>query len=99
MQIIAGFPALESLNLDYTLVGDPGLADLGGLQNLQSLGLDSTYVTDKSRDTLLKLKALKNLNIYHTVVSATVFKDLKAALPDCRFVWEEDSAKANRRRS
>ena len=87
------------MNLDYTLVGDPGLPDLAGLQNLQSLGLDSTNVTDQSRDTLLKLKALKNLNIYHTVVSATVFKDLKAALPDCRFVWEEESAKVNRRRS
>jgi hypothetical protein len=56
-------------------------------------------VTDKSRDTLLKLKKLKNLNIYHTVVSAPIFKELKAALPDCRFVWEEESAKANRRRS
>jgi hypothetical protein len=45
------------------------------------------------------LGELDYLNLYHTLVSETVFGTLRDALPDCEIVWEKESALPNRRRS
>ena len=99
MRTVAGFTKLESLDLNYTGVGDPGLALLSGLENLKSLGLDSTFVTDQSREVFLSLRKLEKLNLYHTVVTGKVEQELKSGLPGCQITWDEKSAMPNRRRS
>ncbi len=99
MKVIAGFTALESLDLNYTGVSDQGVAELAALKNLRTLGLDSTFVTDKSSATLLEFKKLQELNLYHTVVTGKAHDQLKSGLAGCRITWDEKSAMPNRRRS
>jgi Leucine-rich repeat (LRR) protein len=98
-KVIAGFTALEHLNLDYTDVGDETLRAVAGLTGLKTLGVDSTHVGDKSRDALLALKNLERLNLYHTLVSEGVYKEIHSAMPACKILWDADSASPNRRRS
>ena len=98
MKVIAGFTALESLDLNYTGVSDQGVAELATLKNLRTLGLDSTFVTDKSSATLLEFE-LRELNLYHTVVTGKAHDELKSGLAGCRITWDEKSAMPNRRRS
>jgi hypothetical protein len=40
---------------------------------------------------------LRALNIYHTLVTENGMAALKAALPDCKIVFDRDSALPNRR--
>lgn len=99
MPALAGLTLLETLNLDYTNVGDKGLEEIAGLTNLKRLGVDSTFVGDKSRNVLAGFQNLESLNLYHTTVTAPVYRDLKTALPSCKIIWDEASANPNRRRS
>jgi hypothetical protein len=39
------------------------------------------------------------LNLYHTLVTETGYQNLKAALPDCRIIWERESSLPTRRGS
>ena len=85
------------MKLDYTSVGDKGLESLKTLPKLRELSLDSTGVTDKGADTLKTMAGLKVLNLYHTLVTEKGFGELKTALPDCKIVFDRDSALPNRR--
>jgi len=42
---------------------------------------------------------LRSLSLYHTLVSEKGYEQLKAALPDCRIVFDRDSSLPNRRKS
>ena len=43
------------------------------------------------------MKTLKKLNLYHTLVTEKGLQELRTALPDCRIVFDRDSALPNRR--
>jgi hypothetical protein len=99
MEAIAKMPAIVELNLDYTEVGDEGLAHISPDALIESLHLDATHVTDESVDVLTKLTRLRKLDLYHTLVTEEGKKRLDAALPDCEVVFDVDSSRPNRRRS
>ncbi len=50
LDVIAGFPKLESLELHQTRVTDAGLVHLRGLKNLRKLSLRHTAVTPQAVD-------------------------------------------------
>ncbi len=46
---------------------------------------------------LQSMTSLRELNIYHTLVTEKGMLALKTALPDCKIVFDRDSALPNRR--
>ncbi|MDE3196394.1 MAG: hypothetical protein KGN84_08620, partial [Acidobacteriota bacterium] len=58
---------------------------------------DATNVTDTGVATLKALSSLTSLNIYHTLITEKGMRDLTAALPACKVVFDRDSALPNRR--
>lgn len=100
MPALASLSQLRRLNLDYTNVSDKGLEILvKGVPGLEMLRLDSANLTDASIDSLASLKSLKDLNLYHTLITNPAYEKLKAALPNCRIVYDADSALPTRRKS
>jgi hypothetical protein len=97
MPVIGQLKQLERLNLDYTAVSDAGLGELAGLP-LVELRLDSAKITDAGVEKL-KIPTLKILNVYHTLVSETGYKALKAAMPECEIIWDRESSLPTRRGS
>jgi hypothetical protein len=88
---------LKIIKLDYTAVDDKGVESLKGLPQLSQLSLDSTGVTDQGVQWLRSMAGLKQLNLYHTLITEKGFADLKAALPECKVVFDRDSALPSRR--
>jgi hypothetical protein len=68
------------------------VALLSGAAHLRELGLDHTEVTDAAVPLLVPLAGLKSLDLYHTKISQEGVKRVREALPECRVVWELDSA-------
>ncbi len=99
VEAIAALRNLTKLNLDYTSVTDKGLKALASLTKLTELKLDSATVTDAGLDPLTGLAGLRLLNLYHTLVTDAGFRKLKAALPECKIVWDRESALPTRRGS
>lgn len=100
MDALAAMPALRRVNLDYTSVSDKGLAVLaGGRPDLEALRLDTANLTDAAVESLSTLRTLKDLNLYHTLITPAGYEKLKTALPDCRIVYDADSAQPTRRKS
>jgi hypothetical protein len=85
------------LRLDYTSLDDNGIASLKTLPQLRELSLDATGVTDQGVQALESMAGLKHLNLYHTLVTEKGIQELKTALPECRIVFDRDSALPNRR--
>jgi hypothetical protein len=97
MTTIGRLVNLESLDLNYTAVGDAGVAKLSPLSKLTDLSLDSVELTDAGVATVAALRGLKQLDLYHTLVSEKGFEQLKTALPECDIHYERDSARRERR--
>jgi hypothetical protein len=97
MEMVGKLASLEALELDYTKVGDAGLAKLTALTHLTDLALDSVDLTDAGVAHLAGIRSLRQLDLYHTLVTDKGFEQLKTALPDCRIHYERDSAKRERR--
>jgi hypothetical protein len=87
------------LNLDYTDVGDKGLAALAGLEKLERLSLDSTEATDAAAEQLIQFRRLKGLNLYHTLITEKGHQQVREALPQCDIVWDPLSSQPTRRRT
>jgi hypothetical protein len=85
------------VKLDYTGIDDQGLQALRGLPAVRELSIDSTNVTDNGAAVLKSMANLKSLNLYHTLVTDKGLAELKNALPECRIVFDRDSALPNRR--
>jgi Leucine-rich repeat (LRR) protein len=88
---------LESLSLEYTVVGDAGFAKLAGLTALTELHLDHVNITDASIKVLTGLSKLRYIDLYHTSLSEQGYESLKKALPSCDINWNKDSTKRERR--
>jgi N-acyl-D-amino-acid deacylase len=96
LAFLKGLSQLKRLNVDYTSTTDKLLANLPALEELS---MDTSTITDASIATLSAMRSLKHLNLYHTLVSEKGFEQLKAALPECRIVYDRDSSLPTRRRS
>ena len=66
---------------------------------LVELHLDTGTITDKGIDTLAAMTRLKHLNLYHTLVTEAGQRRLAEALPNCRIVFDRESALPTRRGS
>jgi hypothetical protein len=73
------------------------MTSLKALPQLRNLSLDSTAVTDAGVEALRSIASLKSLNLYHTLVTEKGMLTLKTALPDCKIVFDRDSALPSRR--
>jgi len=99
LESIGKLQNLVRLNLDYTAVSDAGLAHLARLERLTELKLNSATVTDAGLAQLKALAGLQVLNLYHTLVTEKGYQELRAALPNCRIIWDRNSSLPNRRGS
>jgi hypothetical protein len=96
---IGAMQKLEVLRMDYTQLSEKGLAHLRGLASLRELALDSATLTDNAVDMLLTFRQLQLLNVYHTLLTDAGHQKLKSGLPQCRIVYERESALPVRRGS
>jgi hypothetical protein len=99
MATIGRLTHLVDLNLDYTDVGDEGLEMLSGLSKLELLSLDSTNATDVAANRLSDFRQLKELNLYHTLLTEKGYLQVRAAVPECKIIWDPLSSDVKRRRS
>jgi Leucine-rich repeat (LRR) protein len=66
---LKGFPALRSLNLQYTQLGEEGLQHLAGLKTLRELDLGLVQVTDMGLRHLQGLTELTDLDLRNAPVT------------------------------
>ena len=85
------------MKLDYTSIDDKAVEFLKTLPAVSELSLDTTNVTDTGAQTLKSMSGLKTLNLYHTLVTEKGARELIAALPSCKIVFDRDSSLPNRR--
>jgi hypothetical protein len=78
-------------------VTDKVLESLRKLPALKQLSLDSTNITDRGAAILESMPTLESLDLYHTPVSKKAYESLRAALPNCRIFYDDQSASPNRR--
>jgi Leucine-rich repeat (LRR) protein len=98
--VLARFPGLRQLNLDYTTVNDSAIqAIAAAAPPLEELRLDSANITDAAVDALAAMRHLRHLNLYHTLVSEPAYERLRKALPQTTIIWDRDSKLPNRRGS
>jgi hypothetical protein len=87
------------LSLDYTGTNTRNLEALRGAPELRELSLDSTDVNDEAAEILASMPKLKVLNLYHTLMTEAGVARIKQTLPECRIIWDRDSALPIRRKS
>jgi Leucine-rich repeat (LRR) protein len=97
LESISGFPALQSLTLDYVPVSDKSLELLKRLSGLKQLSLDSTSITDRGAEILQTIPTLQSLDLYHTAVSKKAYDALRASLPQCKIFYDDQSSSPNRK--
>jgi Leucine-rich repeat (LRR) protein len=78
LELLAGRPDLQSIDLEAAAITDKGLAHLRRLTELGNLALFNTPVTDEGLKHLVGLKKLYCLNIGRTAVTADGLRQLKA---------------------
>lgn len=81
LEVLGGFPDLQTLGLSGTKVSDAGLVHLLGLKKLHTLKLGFTDVSDRGVPTLAKLAGLQNLDLLRTKVTSVGIAELQKALP------------------
>jgi len=74
---------------------DKAVPFLQMLPKLRELSLDATSITDQGAHGLESINGLRALNIYHTLVTEKGMLALQSALPDCKVVFDRDSALPN----
>jgi hypothetical protein len=86
LNIIASFPNLENLNLNFTKVEGKGLAALRELKNLESLSLAGTSVTAKDLEAVLAMPKLRAVYIWNTKINAEEQEALRKKYPDIKII-------------
>ena len=81
VNVLAKFPVLIKLSLDYTEISDKGLASLQTLSKLQYLNIVGTKVTAKGLLSLKELPELDAVYLYKTPISGADWLTLKKAFP------------------
>jgi hypothetical protein len=97
MAAVASLKNLAVLGLDYTSVDDKGLDLLKTLPKLQELRLDSANITDAGVPAFQAMSSLKVLNLYHTLITEKGYEQIRAAMPDCKIIFDRNSSMATRR--
>lgn len=81
---------LTSLRFDRCpQISDAALQYVSRCPNLKHLGLVDTNVSNDAVDFLKSLKNLETLDLTGAKITAQGVETIKAALPDCKVVWEE----------
>ena len=75
-------------------VFDKDIPYIARTTSLQRLNLDDCVISDKSIDDLALLQNLKSLSLRRTLVTQAGVERLRAKLPACRIVFENDPAAA-----
>lgn len=79
--VAKGFPRLQSLKINETLIGDSGIAHLSGNVTLRHLNAQRTAVTNSCVRSLCGLPQLKELNVAETGI--TSLEPLRKENPAC----------------
>lgn len=81
---------LKMLDLVSTEVSGAGLASIAKAKDLEVLDLDHCHnIDDESIANIENFANLKELRIRETCITAEGLEKLKAALPNCKILWEE----------
>jgi hypothetical protein len=56
-------------------------------------------VKDEDSELFASMPKLRTLNLYHTLITEAGVARIQKALPDCRILWDRDSALPTRRKS
>jgi hypothetical protein len=83
---------LNALDLSWSGLSDPGVAQLSGFRQLKVLHLYSAPITDSALPHLAKLGNLQVLYVGNTNLSAASIQMLGATLPDCRINAREEGS-------
>ena len=97
---VAALAELKNLSvakLDYMTLDDKAVPFLQSLPKLRELSLDATSITDQGLQGLQSINGLRALNVYHTLVTEKGMSALRSALPECKVVFDRDSALPTRR--
>jgi serine/threonine protein kinase len=81
--ILSKFPALRSLNLEGTSLGDVGVEGLSASLTLRNLNLNTTRLTDAAVPGLCRLSSLVELHVNGTQITREGIQRLSASLPSC----------------
>lgn len=83
---IARLKHLNKLHLEYTSVGDQGIAELTEMPYLEYLNLIGTKVSDASIPKIAQLKSLKSLYVWQSAISDVGIAELKKLRPDIQVI-------------
>jgi hypothetical protein len=79
---------LTHLYVPGTKITDEGLALFQDCRSLLALGIGNTAITDHALDTISRFKHLQLLDVTRTRMTEAGVKQLAAALPGCRIIWD-----------
>lgn len=85
LEVLAGFPNLELLNLNGTKVTGKGLGRLSALKSLRRLSLANTSVTSADLERLAPFGALQNIHLWRSGVTPEDAAALAKKHPGTRF--------------
>jgi Leucine-rich repeat (LRR) protein len=77
IEMLAGLPNLEQLDLTQSKITDAGVAKLRNFPKLNTLILNGTQITNQSLTTLVELKALQQLYLGNTAIDDGAVESLK----------------------
>jgi len=77
---------------DNPSLNDACAERFASIQGLQRLSLRNTDLTDAAVEDLKSLTALEELDLTGTKITAQGIETIKAALPDCKVVWEGEES-------
>lgn len=91
LAVLQEIKRLRSLNCEDTPITDKGLERIGRLSSLTELTLRNCRITDEGLRHLESLHHLEYLDVQGCTISASAKKQLKARLPQLRWVRDDES--------
>jgi hypothetical protein len=86
LEILATFPNIEVVNLNFTDIDGSGLVNLRSLKNLESVSLAGTATTAAQLAPLLDLPNLKSVYLWNTNIAEREIEELRKKYPSVSFV-------------
>jgi hypothetical protein len=83
---LTSLPALQSLDLSYTIVTPTGLHVLSRIEDLQTLSLNGIPLNEAAVEPLSRLTRLRSLSLMDTGLAADDVAKVQTALPGCLVV-------------
>jgi uncharacterized membrane protein/Leucine-rich repeat (LRR) protein len=89
LKVFSDFENLEVLNLNFTKLTGPGIANLKSCKNLKSVSLAGTKITSESLLPLLTIPSLNSVYIWNTSITDTQKTDLEKKYPKVNFLLNQ----------